>query len=344
MRKVIYILSVVLTFVLLESCELRPLDELNKNLLLLLKIDFNIKNVTTLPEPEIMRVIFYDPKTDKRYTEDYVPAEGGPISIPPGNYDVMVYNFDTESTMIRNDISRLRIEAYTNEVSSQVRNNAINSIKRSIVQSKASTDEDSEPVDSAWLKAMEQLENVKIVYEPDHLFVARDNITIYERSGEQVIETRAETVVETYFLSVRVTNIKYMATANALLTGQIGSNFIGFPKEEGKSDDDVTLFFQMEAGTDSLENDVVQTTFNTFGKLPGKESRLWLTIIMTSLTGEPVVWHRDITDEFNDNPDLKIVIEDDPIVVPIPEPGTGGGGGFQPGVAEWEEEHHYIDL
>lgn len=344
MRKVIYILSVVLTSVILASCELRPLDELNKNLVLRLKIDLNIKNISSLPEPEIMRVIFYDPKTDKRYTEDYVPAEGGPISIPPGNYDVMVYNFDTESTLIRNDMSRLRIEAYTNEVSSQVRNNAINSIKKANVKSKASTDGGSEPVDSAWLKAMERLENTKIVYEPDHLFVARDNITIYERSGEQVIETQAETVVETYFLSVRVTNIKYMATANALLTGQIGSNFIGFPKEEGKSDDDVTLFFQMEAGTDSLENDVVKTTFNTFGKLPGEESRLWLTIILTSQTGESVVWHRDITDEFLNNPNHRIVIVENPIVVPIPDPGTSTGGGFQPGVAEWEEEHHFIDL
>lgn len=339
-RKIVYI---VLLFVLLTSCELRPLDQLNKNLFLRLNLELRVDNVNTLSQPEIMKVIFYDPNTNKRYTEDYIPPEGGPISIPPGNYDIIVYNFDTESTMIRNDNNRLRIEAYTNESSARVRNNTINSIKRSIAQkTKAPTDEENvEPVDSAWLKAIEKLENSKIVYEPDHLFVARDNITVYERTGEQVIETYAETVVETYFLSIRVVNIKYIATATALLTGQIGSNFISLPKEDGKSDDDVTLLFQMTAGTDSLDNDVVLATFNTFGKLPGKESRLWLTIILTSQTGESVVWHRDITDEFLDNPEKQIIIEE-PIIVPIPETGTGGG--FQPGVGEWDEEHHYIDL
>ena len=83
-------------------------------------------------------------------------------------------------------------------------------------------------------------------------------------------------------------------------------------------------------------------SFNTFGKLPGKETKLWLTIFLTTQSGQTVEWHKDITDEFFDNPEHKIIIEDE-IVVPDPPAGSGGGG-FQPGVSEWEEEHHYIDL
>lgn len=356
-RRVNTFIAFLMTLILLTSCELRPLSDLNKNLLLRLRINLQILNVTEPPQVEVMRVIFYDPKTNRRFTEDYVPSEGGYISVPPGDYKLIIYNFDTESTLIRNDAQLYQIEAYTNEISQQLKNKALSVISKSkaeiekgAAQRRANTRADDEvevdtisDEDKEWAESMDGLENAKIVYEPDHLFVARDNITILNDVEEQVIEVEAETVVETYYLSVRVKNIKHMASANALLTGQIGSNFIAYPKEEGKSDDNVSLYFPLYAATDASENDMVHSTFNTFGKLPGKETKLWLTIFLTTQSGQTVEWHKDITDEFMNNPEHKIIIEEDAIIVPDPPAGSGGGG-FQPGVSEWEEEHHYIDL
>lgn len=357
-------ITILMTLILLTSCELRPLSDLNKNLLLRLKINLQIQNVDEPPTVEVMRVIFYDPNTNRRFTEDYIPSEGGYISVPPGDYKLIVYNFDTESTLIRNDMQLYQMEAYTNEISQQIKNKALSVIGRSKAEIETKSarhrahtraegdtvvidDDDIEgdtisQEDKEWAESMDGLENTKIVYEPDHLFVARENITIYNDVEEQVVEVEAETVVETYYLSVRVKNIKHMASANALLTGQIGSNFIAYPKEEGKSDDNVSLYFPLYAGSDAADNDMVHSTFNTFGKLPGKETKLWLTIFLTTQSGQTVEWHKDITDEFFDNPEHKIIIEDE-IVVPDPPAGSGGGG-FQPGVSEWEEEHHYIDL
>ncbi|MBO7260058.1 MAG: DUF5119 domain-containing protein [Bacteroidaceae bacterium] len=356
-RRVNTFMAFLMTLILLTSCELRPLSDLNKNLLLRLRINLQILNVTEPPQVEVMRVIFYDPKTNRRFTEDYVPSEGGYISVPPGDYKLIIYNFDTESTLIRNDAQLYQIEAYTNEISQQLKNKALSVISKSkaeiekgAAQRRANTRAGDEvevdtisDEDKEWAESMDGLENAKIVYEPDHLFVARDNVTILNDVEEQVVEVEAETVVETYYLSVRVKNIKHMASANALLTGQIGSNFIAYPKEEGKSDDNVSLYFPLYAGSDAAENDMVHSTFNTFGKLPGKETKLWLTIFLTTQSGQTVEWHKDITDEFMNNPEHKIIIEEDAIIVPDPPAGSGGGG-FQPGVSEWEEEHHYIDL
>ena len=130
-RRVNTFMAFLMTLILLTSCELRPLSDLNKNLLLRLRINLQILNVTEPPQVEVMRVIFYDPKTNRRFTEDYVPSEGGYISVPPGDYKLIIYNFDTESTLIRNDAQLYLIEAYTNEISQQLKNKALSVISKS---------------------------------------------------------------------------------------------------------------------------------------------------------------------------------------------------------------------
>ena len=95
----------------------------------------------------------------------------------------------------------------------------------------------------------------------------------------------------------------------------------------------------MKAGVnEKYGTEVLETTFNTFGKLPNEESRLWLTIVVTTTTGEIITWQDDITDKFVDNKDKYIYLEEDPnnpIVVPVPPPSSEGGG-FQPEVDEWD--------
>jgi len=345
----------IVSHMALMSCERRPLNEMNDRILLNLKVDLKVMNKIELPEPEVMRVVFYNPETGKKVTEDYLSAGGGYISVPPGEYRAIVYNFDTESTLIRNDDNINEIECYTNEISPALKsrmysviNKSAAQIRAAAAQTKAGSDSTSTKADDmAWVKAVEDLEKSALIYEPDHLFVARQNMKILNTSGEQVFETTAESVVESYYISVNVKNIKNMASATALLTGQIASNKIGYEKEEGKTNTNVTLFFNMEAAQneDNVNRDKIEATFNTFGKLPSSESRLWLTIAVTNTDGTTVEWHRDITAEFDNNPDHRIEIVEDTIVIPEVNNGSeGSGGGFQPGVSEWDEEHHTILL
>ena len=339
-RWLIFLLTVL---TILTGCERRELEYGNANLNLRLRIHLNVRvngQMQTLPEPEMMRVMFFDPETYELVTESYLPATGGRVSLPPGKYKFIGYNFDTESTLLRNDRNYYSIEAYTNEVSTALKSSMLNAIRYG--KSATKSDESGD----AWDLALKKVQETPVIYEPDHLFVSHQDIEVYNVEGEQTIEADAETIIETWKISVRIKNGQYMASARALLTGQIASNFIGLPKEDGKTNTDVTLMFDMNAGTDSEKNDIVVGTFNTFGKNPSVESRLWLTIIIKNVNGETVEWHRDITDEFMDEDAIndQIIIIEEEIDVPEPDPDSTGSGGFQPGVDDWDEENVPINI
>ena len=341
------LIFVLAALAVLTGCERRPLEYSNATVDLRLKLNLNVRVNGVrqdLPEPEMMRVMFFDPYTYDLVTESYLPAKGGRISLPPGRYKFIGYNFDTEATLLRNDRNYYSIEAYTNEVSQALKTSTLNSIRYAMKAAQSST---SEEEITAWDIALKQIQENPVIYEPDHLFVSHQDVEVLNVDGEQVIEADAETIIETWKISVRIKNEQYMASARALLTGQIASNFIGLPKEEGKTDTDVTLMFDMKAGTDTEFNDIVVGQFNTFGKNPSVKSRLWLTIIIKTVGGDTIEWHRDITDEFFMDEALEdqIIYIEDAIDIPEPSPGSGaGGGGFQPGVDDWEEENIPINI
>ena len=342
-RRFVILILAVLT--VLTGCMRRDLEYGSVSVNLRLNINLNVRvngKIEEMPNPEMMRVMFFDPETFELITESYLPPTGGRISLPPGKYKFIGYNFDTEATLLRNDRNYYSIEAYTNEVSSAMKSSILNAIRygRSAT-TKGSTDEE------AWEAALTKVQESSIIYEPDHLFVSHQDVEVFNIQEDQTIEAEAETIIETWKISVRIKNEQYMASARALLTGQIASNFIGLPKEEGKTDTAVVLMFDMSAGTDALDNDIVVGQFNTFGKNPKVESRLWLTIIIKTVGGDTVEWHRDITDEFFTEDaieDQTIHIEEE-VDIPQPEnPGGGGGGGFQPGVDDWDEENIPINI
>lgn len=332
-KRILIFLAVLLT--VLVGCERRELEYGSASLDLKIKINLNVKvngKIENLPTPEMMRVLFFDTENYELVTESYLPAGGGRISIPPGRYKFICYNFDTEATLIKNDRNFSSIEAYTNEVSSALKASMLSAIHYGKTLPEA---EDGDPETDVWTLALQKVQEGKVIYEPDHLFVSREDVTILNTSEEQVIETSAESVVETWHVWVRLKNRQYLSSARALLTGQIASNMISKPHEEGKTNTDVTVMFDMGPGTDDDNNDVVVGTFNTFGKNPNVESILWLTLKTTG--GDTIIWRRDITDEFFTEEAIKnrtIHIEED-ITIPVPSNPGSGGGGFQPGVDDW---------
>jgi len=345
MKRRILIAALALLTVL-TGCERRPLERATASLNLKLNLRLNVRVngvLEELPEPEMMRVIFFDNETFDLVTESYLPAKGGQISVPPGKYKFIAYNFDTEATLLRNDRNYYSIEAYTNEVSAALKSSMLNAIRYGKSATKADGDDTKA---DAWELALTKVQEGAVIYEPDHLFVSHQDVEVLNITGEQTIEAEAETIIETWQIAVRIKNEQYMASAKALLTGQIASNFIGFPKEQGKTDTDVTLMFDMAAGSDAEENDIVVGKFNTFGKNPNVESRLWLTIIIKTVGGDTVEWHRDITDEFftDEAYDTQTIYIEEEITVPEPDQSASGGGGFQPGVDDWEEENIPINI
>lgn len=325
------------------SCRRCPQEIRNIELNIHLNIHLNVitnGQPERLPEPEMVRVMFFDPETYDLYTEAYLPAGGGRVSLPPGRYKLLAYNFDTEAILLRNDRNFLSIEAYTNEVSSALKNSMLNSLQNGQTATRGNTSED------AWNQALQDMAEKPVVYEPDHLFVSRQDIEIVDLGEMQVIDAEAETIIETWKISVNVENREYISSARAMLTGMIGSSFIGRPKEEGKSDTDVTLIFDMIPGTDEEGNDVLTGRFHTFGKNPASDNRIWLSILIKNTGGQTVEWHQDISDTFllPDAEEEQILHVDDDIEVPQPETGSNGGGGFQPGVYDWEQEIIPIDI
>ena len=332
-RRIIIFLLAVLT--VLVGCERRELEYGSASLSLQIKVNLNVKvngKIQNLPTPEMMRVLFFDANTYELVTESYLPAGGGRIAIPAGRYKFIGYNFDTEATLIKNDRDYNSIEAYTNEVSSALKA----SLLAAIHYGKTIVDNEHDGDSDAWEIALKKVQEGKVIYEPDHLFVCQEDVVVENTDTEQVIETEAESIVETWHIAVRLKNRQYLSSARALLTGQIASNMIGKHMEEGKTDTDVTLMFDMGPGSDDENNDVVVGTFNTFGKNPKVESILWLTLRTTG--GETVIWRRDITAEFFTELALtnKAIYIEEEITIPVPTNPGGGGGGFQPGVDDWK--------
>ena len=75
------------------SCERRPLSDQSYNVYLELEIEDEITNYELESLPEVMKVNFYDPQTEALMYEDFVGPQGGDLSVPPGTYHMVVYNF-----------------------------------------------------------------------------------------------------------------------------------------------------------------------------------------------------------------------------------------------------------
>ena len=55
-------------------------------------VKLNWKGVTE-QLPEGMRVIFYPKSEEGRKVESYLSVEGGVVKVPPGYYDMVIYNY-----------------------------------------------------------------------------------------------------------------------------------------------------------------------------------------------------------------------------------------------------------
>lgn len=321
-------ITLLLLMLLASGCKRLPLYDETGRVRLDLDIDLNIRHQQDIPQPETMLVLFFDPETHAYIANDYVGPTGGILNIDAGRYDILIYNFGTETTVVRNTEDMSIIEAYTNEVAQNIRN-PFDAISERLSQSGDSASESRSYGDDP------------VVFEPDHLFVGRvPGIDIPIRiEGEETMSIHADasTVLETYSIEIGpVTGKEYVQSADVFLTGQVRSNFIGSGE---RSPERATIYFPISI--DASDNEF-HTVFNTFGKYPGAENKVYLNILVTDTGGGQYQYRYDVTDQFDDpgNVDHKIIIRDP---IDIPEP-SHGGGGFRPDVTDWSDETVDIEL
>lgn len=347
MKKFAYILALA---VMLISCERRPLEDLTNAHYIRVYIDEEIKNVTMgfynenyerpdYESPYVMRVTLADPATGEikaeRYLKDIGHDENGTyyegyIVANPGRYTLMAYNFDTRVTRINNSNNHKEAKAYTNNIPPHIKTR-LNS------QTVKSNDD-------------------KIVYDPDHLFVANcgemtvgysDDIdTLKTPDGKYFV---AESLVKSYYLQVRIKGMQYVSSAVSLLSGMSGSAWL--QSRNPDTDDKTTVYFEMIPGetpstgvskASSDEELILYTTFNTFGKIPDETNNLQMTFDFLTIYGKPYSETIDITDIFHTEAAIEHqwLLIDHLIEIPAPPPQTGGG--LSPTVGNFDEIHTEI--
>lgn len=353
MKRFILYIGIGMLMWLLGACERRPLITPNNTHYVRVYVDEKLLNVTegfynddyvkpSYRSPDVLRLVLADPLTGAAKAERFLRNIGkdekgtyydGHIIADPGDYTLLAYNFDTETTIVKDANSHPEAKATTNEIASHL---------RASIPSRYSRGENGEIIFS----------DETIVYEPDHLFAANCGEiripyveqldTLRTPSGEYFT---AQSIVKSYYLQVRVKGMKFATSSVGLLTGLSGSAWL-----DGKGMDTtnpVTLYFELMPGegngagkTQADENDIVTlyTTFSTFGKLPEVQNKLEITFDFITVYDEVYSETLDITHLFSTKEALEHqwLLIDHTLVVPEP-PEVGGDGGFKPDVEEWDD-------
>lgn len=304
-RTALYLMMLV---VLLSSCTRRPLTTADYSVIVNIQLEKNIINYVVPRDPSLMRCIFYDHETGAFVTQAFLPATGGSVNVMPNRtYDVLVYNFDTESTWIAEENWFNTIYASTSLIP--------DSFKTKLKTRGSKADEE------------------QIVYDPDHLFVGRvENVFVPSRSVEApalIINIDAQTVVQTWIVEAKfVTGKENIGSMAGVVTALSEYNRIAGNQ---KSQEYVSVYFDNQTIDD---NGVLTAKFNTFGYTPDNSQKQVLSLVFTDLAGKGYIFNFDVSDQMRNNKDqiIRILHEFD-----IPKPITSGDGGFAPVVDEWDD-------
>lgn len=347
MRQFSNIIMTVMLVLLAAACQRRPFAESRTKVSIHLTVKTNIVNHVQESLPEHMRVDLYDPQTGQlRYT-DYVGPQGGTINPAPGVYNMIVYSIGSESTIIQNEQDFNKIEAYTNEVSAFVKGQIAQFLakrsqaaKERLAKKYAALMQEGEPLEKAPQLNPEEL----VVNQPDHIFVGwypnLDIPVIYEQDEirEIYVEVDAHTLVETWQVEIRnLEGAQWIGSTVSLMSGQTGSVHMGPNKHTERV---VSVFFDMKVENKEDGGKCLKGKFNTFGLHPDNIAGAYLDLNIKDLGGKDFIHHFEVTDQFYDNPERYILIEEKLVVE---EPKVEGGG-FQPVVGEWVDIRTDINL
>lgn len=296
--------------------------------------------------PEILRIGLFDISTGELVSERYLRNQGddelghfydGYVAVNPGTYNLVAYNFGTESTIVGEEYNCFGMHAYTNEIASSI---------KSKLKSRTKAEEGTKAEES-------------IRYDADHLFVARAHKMLSDKhQGTDTLRNAdgqpwfaAESVIKSYYLQIGVIGAQYISSASCLLTGMAASTHLLDPDFEQA--EETTIYFEMQQGAwpdgykpGRKDYRCIYTTFGTFGCLPGAHNDLKVSLEFVTTYGAQIDTTFNISTEFlkADAIDHQWLLPDFEVKIPDPpEPGPSGGG-MAPSVGEWGEEHHEFEI
>lgn len=327
------VLTLLCAALILPACQRRPLEDPSEVSAIQVKVRIDsIRNVTSdvynpkIPapviEPEAMHVIFFEQGEDKVAAETFITditidengvrSLSGDISILPGDYRMLIYDYGTESTIVKDFYRFDFAEAYT----------------------------ESAPYSVLSRFNTKTGENPNILNQPDHLVVsANDHEIIPFHTGTYTVTADAHSVVESWYIQIKVEGLEYVSSAQAVLQGMFSANFIS--RDERVNDPEAAIWFQLQKSDDEGVP-VICTIFNTFGRIPQSQNELAVTFNIRTSDGRTISRTFDISDLFLSEPAIKhnwLLIDE---VITIDPPKSNGG--FDPAVEDWDEEHHDIEI
>ena len=261
---------------LVSSCRREPLHDMKSCLVLHLNVSLSHDDSTMIvkpKQPSLYKAVFYDPKTHDMVSEMYCGPEGGTVyGVRPGHYELLVYNYDTEYTRLKDEGNFNTACAYTERVNTKARGDDY------------------------------------VIQEPDHLLVARDSDVVVpyftEQDSDFVIRAGLSTIMDSYSLRVdSLEGLENISGITVFLTGHSRSTLLGSGE---RSDKAATL--RIPCGV-NLREYCLYSEFCTFGKIPGSTGKAILNIYAQGYDGEVYSFEEDITEQYL-NPDhrLRVVV------------------------------------
>lgn len=333
LRRVLCVLPLLLIIVV-AGCRRRPLEDPDYLTSVRVKVDVSgISNVTCdiyndkIPvqtiEPSAMHVLFFEKERNVVASENYITevsvAEdgsrivSGEIQLAPGVYRMLIYDFGTDETLVRNFYSWDEAEAYTEPVPTGISNS---------FSTKGETAQD-------------------ILTEPEHLVVARDSDRkIPYHEGVYTVYAEARSVVESWYLQIKVDGIEYVSSAQAVISGMVGANLIA--TDTRVTDPEASLWFRLRK-SDDKGAPVICAVFNTFGRIEDSRNNLEVTFDIAVKDGGNVRKTYDISGLFLTENAVRHhwLLLDETIKV---EPPKNAGGAFDPKVDDWDDESQDIEI
>ena len=323
----------------LVSCEHRLLTDPRESHYVRVYLDEQIKNVTCgfynpdydVPEyiaPVNLRTMLADPQSGEIVGESILRGNGqdergryidGYIAAPAGTYNMIIHDVGSSVTRLNKENSYYDMYAYTDPLPSD-------SYIFQLIAGKGSEDD-------------------RIVRQPEHMFRGVSEHVVVENSiktdtllNAQGSYFEARSMVQSYFVQVRIKGIEWVTSAAALISGMAGSSYM---HKEGAINeiDPVSLFFTAQYADKEKSRDadvftaVLYATFNTFGKIPDRNTVLKVELIKTDGSSQVEEFELDEIFETPQVRDRQWIILDREVVVTRPE----GTGGMRPGVEGWKD-------
>ncbi len=322
---------------LMVSCERRPLIEPDGNTILKVHlVTEGINNVTChiynehLNRPEItsdnLRMFLYEKEgypliaqkfiSDKTIDERGYETLSGRLPIPEGVYGLLTYNFDVDATYVTEEGNFHTARAYTHEIPTSLY--------------------------SRFGSRAESFDHV--YYQPEHVMVAAEPaLRVEEHHEDQVVEMDAHTVIQTYYIQIRIKgheNLAPDAAAQAILSGLSQSVLL---KDGTSVKEPAAIYFELQRGKDAQSSEkpelVLCALFNTFGRIDQIPSELQVTFSALGRSGKT---HQKVVDmvpvfETEDARLRNWLLIEEVWEIPTEIGGSTGGGGFGPMVNDWED-------